>query len=138
VIDGHATVTAPGCCVREPLKIETSAAHTIGMALTYRAPANNEGCIMTSQKRQRVDRKDNGRDTLSTNAVTGKALWQRQWNSYLQKAQASQVAGDRVGAENNYQHADHYHRLLNGSLDRFSHETAPRREPTPAKNKSFA
>jgi hypothetical protein len=37
---------------------------------------------------------------------------QRNYERYLALAQAEAQAGDRVGAENYYQHAEHYFRLM--------------------------
>jgi hypothetical protein len=41
----------------------------------------------------------------------------QQRDKYLELARNEQVSGDRVGAENYYQHADHYIRLINASYE---------------------
>ena len=54
-------------------------------------------------------------DTVGGPGAVGKSLWRRRLSSYLQRAQVSLAAGDTVDAEHNFQHADHYLRLINGS-----------------------
>ena len=44
-----------------------------------------------------------------------KSNWQRLRDHYLQRARAALDDGDRVGAENLYQHADHYFRMIEGT-----------------------
>lgn len=76
---------------------------------------------MTRTTQQRSKRNDQwGRnahhdDTAGGPGTVGKSLWRRRLSSYLQRAQVSLAAGDTVDAEHNFQHADHYLRLINGS-----------------------
>jgi hypothetical protein len=44
-----------------------------------------------------------------------RANWQRQLDHYLLRARAASEAGDRIEAENFYQHAEHYFRLIKGT-----------------------
>lgn len=50
---------------------------------------------------------------------------------YLQLARESLAAGDRIQAENYFQHADHYTRVIN-SLSREREESQPAAEAQPA------
>jgi hypothetical protein len=45
----------------------------------------------------------------------GSGNWQRNYERYLALAQAQAQSGDIVGAENYYQHAEHYFRLMSSS-----------------------
>ncbi|WID97445.1 DUF4167 domain-containing protein [Bosea vestrisii] len=40
---------------------------------------------------------------------------QASYERYLALAKAQALAGDRIEAERNYQYAEHYHRLINGT-----------------------
>ena len=42
---------------------------------------------------------------------------QRNYERYLALAQAETLAGDRIAAENYFQHADHYFRSIGGTPD---------------------
>lgn len=44
-----------------------------------------------------------------------KANWKRLQDHYLQRARVALDGGDRIEAENFYQHADHYFRLVQGT-----------------------
>jgi hypothetical protein len=43
------------------------------------------------------------------------AAWQRAFDRYVALARAALSAGDRIEAENFYQHAEHYFRLMRGA-----------------------
>ena len=47
--------------------------------------------------------------------ATTPAGWKNKFDSYVTKAQAWAAAGDAVEAENCYQHAEHYLRLIRGT-----------------------
>ena len=42
---------------------------------------------------------------------------QRSYEQYLALAQAQSQSGDVIGAENSYQHADHYFRLMSSNRE---------------------
>lgn len=44
-----------------------------------------------------------------------KSNWQRLREHYLQRARAALDDGNRIEAENFYQHADHYFRMIEGT-----------------------
>ncbi len=50
---------------------------------------------------------------------------------YLQLARDAQAAGDRIAAENYYQHAEHYYRVIN-SANQQAGQQQQRRMSTPA------
>jgi hypothetical protein len=54
----------------------------------------------------------NGQTRGGTNSP---ANWQHQLDHYLARARAFAEAGDNVEAENCYQHADHYFRMIRGT-----------------------
>jgi hypothetical protein len=47
-----------------------------------------------------------------------RANWTRLRDSYLERARAMTAAGDTIAAENFYQHAEHYIRMLNALVAR--------------------
>lgn len=44
-----------------------------------------------------------------------RVLWQRHLDQYLMRARAASQAGERIEAENLFQHAEHYFRLIKGT-----------------------
>ena len=53
---------------------------------------------------------------------------------YLQLARDATAAGDRIAAENFYQHAEHYYRVINansGGFDRAQQQAQAQRPPVP-------
>jgi hypothetical protein len=51
---------------------------------------------------------------------------------YVALAREAAASGDRIAAENLYQHAEHYFRVMNANGDANSHGGAPTRPTTPA------
>jgi hypothetical protein len=51
---------------------------------------------------------------------------------YIALAREAQSAGDRIAAENLYQHAEHYFRIMNANGDGQQHHMAQHRQMTPA------
>ena len=45
-------------------------------------------------------------------AADKRAAWTKLRDSYLDRARATAASGDRIGAENFSQHAEHYQRML--------------------------
>jgi hypothetical protein len=50
-------------------------------------------------------------------ALKGSQDAQRNYERYLALAQAQAQAGDRIGAENYYQHAEHYFRVMSSERE---------------------
>ncbi|MFY0615012.1 MAG: DUF4167 domain-containing protein [Hyphomicrobiaceae bacterium] len=71
---------------------------------------------MITKRRQRQPKRTHAshrhRAPSKSNAC---ANWKRRRADYLQRARAACEAGDRIQAENYYQHADHYYRLIAGT-----------------------
>lgn len=56
--------------------------------------------------------KAGGRPHDRDNTIVG---WKRRLEHYLAQAQSAAAGGDVIGAENYYQHAEHYYRLIHGT-----------------------
>ena len=71
---------------------------------------------MNSNRRRQPDRSAHRvRSGRPNGGPDNKANWQRLRSYYLQRAQAALDGGDRIEAENFYQHADHYFRMIQGT-----------------------
>ena len=67
------------------------------------------------QTRRLSQRSNQSRNDIGTRPTNSRADWQSKYDHYLARGRLSSDAGDRVEAESNYQHADHYFRLLQGA-----------------------
>lgn len=71
---------------------------------------------MKANHRQRRNPKAQARHSRrAPNKPNSRANWQRKLDHYLLRARAASEAGDRIEAENCYQHADHYFRMIEGT-----------------------
>lgn len=68
----------------------------------------------TNGRRGRRNR-DATRGQSASARPSGASSWQRLRDRYLEQAQAAMDSGDRIAAENFYQHADHYFRMIQGT-----------------------
>jgi Domain of unknown function (DUF4167) len=73
---------------------------------------------LSIERRRQPQRKPSGRSPQQTaksgqrdrdNTVVG---WKRRLEHYLAQAQTATASGDTIGAENYYQHAEHYLRMI--------------------------
>ena len=67
-----------------------------------------------------ADRSKRGTSNVGRPESRGHQSAQRSYERYLALAQAQAQAGDRVGAENYYQHAEHYFRSMRSESERTS------------------
>ena len=115
----------PGLCFLERVRIEETAA--IGRP--------NQGLANTQAMRNGQNKRMRGRNRKSHNPLTrvyelnGPDVKIRGTAShiaekYVQLARDSQSSGDPVSAENYYQHAEHYFRLIAAAQEQFR-QTAP-------------
>ncbi len=78
---------------------------------------------MSSAKDRRMARqsprphKQAQRSTGPRRVHDNRAAWLKARDSYLERARASAAAGDEVDAENFYQHAEHFHRMLSAEAE---------------------
>ena len=71
---------------------------------------------MKTNYKQRANPKAQARHgRRAPNRPNNRADWQRKLDHYLQRARVASEAGDRIEAENCYQHADHYFRMIAGT-----------------------
>ena len=71
--------------------------------------------LKTDQRKRRNQKQQSRRGHRAPNKLNNRANWQRKLDHYLQRARAASEAGDRIEAENCYQHADHYFRMIEGT-----------------------
>ena len=73
---------------------------------------------LSTNKGRRFLQKDRGRQGSAGRPHGGpnnRVNWQRLRDHYLQRARAAVDGGDRIEAENFFQHADHYFRMIQGT-----------------------
>ena len=76
------------------------------------------GTPFANRTKQRASNSSRSGSGGSQNAQSrGSQNAQRSYERYLALAQAQAQSGDVIGAENSYQHADHYFRLMSSNRE---------------------
>ena len=82
---------------------------------------NGQKTMMTTQRpksaRRFVNRPKQWTSNVARPEPRGSGNAQRNYERYLALAQAQAQSGDIVGAENYYQHAEHYFRLMSSGRE---------------------
>lgn len=86
-----------------------------GRATSYDHLTTEETSLSTNRGRRPQQRRQQADSRQPHGGPNHKANWQRLRDHYLLRARAALDGGDRIEAENFYQHADHYFRLIQGT-----------------------